>query len=110
NVVAFRKQAENVGQYLSKGSLAGLDGRLQSRPYENKEGVRVYVTEVVADSGQFLEPKGSNNDAQGQNNNSYTNDYGRQKQRPQPCQIAAGENPFAEQDGEVDIQDSQIPF
>src|SRR5699024_767997 len=69
NIVSFRKQAENVRQYISKGSLAGVDGRIQSRSYENKEGVRVYVTEVVADSVQFLEPKGSNNGAQGQNNN-----------------------------------------
>ena len=110
NVVAFRKQAENVGQYLSKGSLAGVDGRLQSRSYENKEGVRVYVTEVVADSVQFLEPKGSNNGAQGQNNNSYTNAYGGQKQRPQPSQNAPEENPFANQDGSVDIQESELPF
>src|SRR5699024_386293 len=110
NVVAFRKQAENVGQYLSKGSLAGVDGRLQSRSYENKEGVRVYVTEVVADSVQFLEPKGSNNGTQGQNNNSYTNAYGGQNQRPQPPQNAVEENPFANEDGTVDIQDSELPF
>src|SRR5699024_1806136 len=110
NVVAFRKQAENVGQYLSKGSLAGVDGRLQSRSYENKEGVRVYVTEVVADSVQFLEPKGSNNGAQGQNNNSYTNAYGGQKKRPQPSQKAPEENTFANQDGSVDIQESELPF
>ncbi|MDP4467978.1 single-stranded DNA-binding protein [Staphylococcus hyicus] len=57
NCVVFRKQAENVKNYLSKGSLAGVDGRLQSRSYENKEGQRVYVTEVVCDSVQFLEPK-----------------------------------------------------
>src|SRR5699024_9386164 len=102
----FRKQAENVGQYLSKGSLAGVDGRLQSRSYENKEGVRVYVTEVVADSVQFLEPKGSNNGAQGQNNNTYKNAYGGQKQRSQ----APDENPFANSKGSVDIDSSDLPF
>ena len=53
NVVVFRQQAENVNNYLSKGNLAGVDGRIQSRSYENKEGQRVYVTEVVADSVQF---------------------------------------------------------
>ena len=61
NCVTFRKQAENVNNYLSKGSLAGVDGRLQSRSYENKDGQRVFVTEVVADSVQFLEPKTTNN-------------------------------------------------
>ncbi|PCF83911.1 single-stranded DNA-binding protein, partial [Staphylococcus intermedius] len=53
NCVVFHKQAENVKNYLSKGSLAGVDGRLQSRSYENKEGNRVFVTEVVCDSVQF---------------------------------------------------------
>ena len=56
----FKKQAENVKNYLSKGSLAGVDGRLQTRSYENKVGQRVFVTEVVADSVQFLEPKNNN--------------------------------------------------
>ena len=57
NVVVFRRQAENVNNYLFKGSLAGVDGRIQSRSYENQEGRRIFVTEVVADSVQFLEPK-----------------------------------------------------
>lgn len=60
NCVVFRKPAENVNNYLKKGNLAGVEGRLQSRSYENNEGKRVYVTEVVCDSVQFLEPKGSN--------------------------------------------------
>ncbi len=77
NCVTFRKQAENVNQYLKKGSLCGIDGRIQTRNYENKDGQRVYVTEVVADSVQFLEPKGTNNDS-GDNNNSYRQSYGGQ--------------------------------
>ncbi|WP_445264424.1 single-stranded DNA-binding protein, partial [Staphylococcus aureus] len=76
----FRKQAENVNNYLSKGSLAGVDGRLQSRSYENKDGQRVFVTEVAADSVQFLEPKNSNQ----QPNNNYH----------QQRQTQTGNNPF----------------
>lgn len=57
NCVVFRRQADNVNNYLSKGSLAGVDGRLQSRNYENQEGRRVFVTEVVCDSVQFLDLK-----------------------------------------------------
>lgn len=53
NIIVFKKQAENVNKYLSKVSLTGVDGRLQTRNYENKEGQRVYVTEVIADSIQF---------------------------------------------------------
>lgn len=102
NVVVFRKQAENVNNYLSKGQLAGVDGRIQSRSYENNEGKRIFVTEVVADSVQFLEPKGNNNQnvSQGQqrgNNNQQTGN------------VAEG-NPFANNNGPVDIQDSDLPF
>ena len=57
-------KAENVDNYLSKGSLAGVDGRIQSRNYENKEGRRVFVTEVVADNVQFMDSKGSNQQKQ----------------------------------------------
>ena len=60
NCVVWRKQAENVANFLKKGSLAGVDGRIQTRNYEGQDGKRVYVTEVVAESVQFLEPKGSN--------------------------------------------------
>ncbi|WP_047155065.1 single-stranded DNA-binding protein [Aneurinibacillus tyrosinisolvens] len=53
-VVVFGKQAENCAQYLKKGSQAGIDGRLQSRSYDNKEGKKVFVIEIVADYVQFL--------------------------------------------------------
>ncbi|MGW9964700.1 single-stranded DNA-binding protein [Staphylococcus hominis] len=89
NVVVFRKQAENVSKYLSKGSLAGVDGRIQSRNYENKEGRRVFVTEVVADSVQFLEPKNNNQSQQ-------------QEQAP------ANNNPFSNNNADIDTDD--LPF
>ncbi len=94
NVVVFRRQAENVNNYLSKGQLAGVDGRIQSRSYENQEGKRVYVTEVVADSVQFMDSKGSNQ----QNNQP-------QQQRGQ---APAGNNPFG--NSVNDIDDSTLPF
>ncbi|HDA1974305.1 single-stranded DNA-binding protein [Staphylococcus aureus] len=92
NVVVFKKQAENVKNYLSKGSLAGVDGRLQTRNYENKDGQRVFVTEVVADSVQFLEPKNNNQ----QQNNNYQ----------QQGQTQTGNNPF--DNTEEDFSD--LPF
>ena len=61
NIVAFQKQAENIKKYVSKGSLVAVDGRIQTRNYEDKDGKRVYVTEVVADRVQFLESRNSNN-------------------------------------------------
>ncbi|HDF6530572.1 TPA: single-stranded DNA-binding protein [Staphylococcus aureus] len=90
NVVVFKKQAENVKNYLSKGSLAGVGGRLQTRSYDNKEGRRVFVTEVVADSVQFLEPKNNNK----QNNQQHNG------------QTQTGNNPF--DNTEEDFSD--LPF
>ncbi|RIO67821.1 single-stranded DNA-binding protein, partial [Mammaliicoccus sciuri] len=77
NCVVFRKQADNVNNYLFKGSLAGVDGRIQSRSYENQEGRRVFVTEVVCDSVQFLEPKNQNQRHVLDGNNNFQN-YGGQ--------------------------------
>ncbi|PSL41728.1 single-strand binding protein [Salsuginibacillus halophilus] len=58
NCVAWRKLAENVAQYVGKGSQVAIVGRLQSRRYENKEGQNVTAIEVVAENVQFLDTKG----------------------------------------------------
>ncbi|MCD2137941.1 single-stranded DNA-binding protein [Salinicoccus halitifaciens] len=131
NCVTFRKQAENVNQYVKKGSLVGIDGRIQTRNYENKDGQRVYVTEVVCDSVQFLEPKGQQGSNQSQSNynsaDNYANAYGgggaaggaasfgNQSTGSRPAQSSQGqnrteENPFANADGPVDISDDDLPF
>lgn len=99
NVVTFRKQAENVNNHLNKGNLAGVDGRIQSRTYDNKEGQRVFVTEVVADSVQFLEPKSQ---SKGQSQ--------QQSGQAKPQQAPAKDNPFANPNGPIDITDDDLPF
>lgn len=53
----WRKPAENVNQYCSKGSLVGVEGRIQTRSYDNSQGQKVNVVEVICDSVQFLETK-----------------------------------------------------
>ncbi|WP_373742379.1 single-stranded DNA-binding protein [Jeotgalibaca porci] len=70
NCVAWRKTAEIVAQYAPKGSLIGVRGRIQTRNYENNQGVRVYVTEVVADEVQLIDTRNNN---QGANANNYQN-------------------------------------
>lgn len=57
NCVAWNKTADFMAQYVKKGALLGLEGRIQTRNYDDKDGKRVYVTEVVADSVQALESK-----------------------------------------------------
>lgn len=56
--IMWRQQAENFANWLKKGALVGITGRIQTRSYDNQQGQRVYVTEVVAESFQILEKKG----------------------------------------------------
>lgn len=55
-VVTWKQTAEACATYLRKGRLAAVEGRIQTRNYENNEGKKVYVTEVIADNVRFLEP------------------------------------------------------
>lgn len=63
NCVCWGKIAENTERYCSKGSMVSVDGRIQTRNYENNQGQKVYVTEVIADSVQFINTKRDSNTA-----------------------------------------------
>ncbi|SKA89564.1 single-strand binding protein [Clostridium sp. USBA 49] len=54
-VIVWGKQAENLANYMTKGKLIGVSGRIQTRNYEAKDGTKRYVTEIIADEVQFLE-------------------------------------------------------
>ena len=73
NCVSWNKTAELMNQYLSKGELIGIEGRIQTRNYDDNSGRKVYVTEVITDSVQFLESKQNNDQNQNkpQNQASY---------------------------------------
>lgn len=68
NCVTWRKQAENTANFLRKGSLTGIEGRIQTSSFDGQDGKKVFMTEVVADSVQFLEPKSNRSE---QPNSSY---------------------------------------
>jgi len=68
-IVVWGKQAESTANYMSKGKLLSVAGRIETRSYEAKDGGRRYVTEVVADEVSFLE---YGNKSQGQGTNDYT--------------------------------------
>src|SRR5699024_1940389 len=91
NGVVWGKGAENLANYMKKGSQIGIDGRLQTRTYENNNGQTVVVTEVVADSVQFLESKGSQTQQQPQQNQQQHQTFGQ-----------AGES--------LEISDQDLPF
>ena len=103
NVVIWRQQAENLANWAKKGSLIGITGRIQTRSYDNQQGQRVYVTEVVAESFQLLESR-SAREGQGGNYNS-------------PYQAPAQSIPnFAREESSfgannpLDISDDDLPF
>ena len=75
NCVVWNKVAENVERYCSKGSLVGVEGRLRSRSYDNAQGQKVYVVEVVCDSVQFLETRAARERAQQQQPQANQNDF-----------------------------------
>lgn len=100
NIVAWRQLAELCANYLKKGSQAGLEGRLQTRSYDNKEGKRVYVTEVVADNVQFLSPTGEKRESGGGGYSAPGKGYGFDQM----------DDPFANESKTVDISDDDLPF
>lgn len=59
NIVAFGKSAEFAGKYLTQGTKIGVTGRIQTGSYTNREGQKVYTTEVVAEDQEFVESKGA---------------------------------------------------
>ena len=65
NIVVWRKQAENAANYLQKGSLCGIVGRIETGSYEGQDGKRVYTTDIVAESVQFLDSRKNNDNQQG---------------------------------------------
>ena len=71
NIVVWNKQGENCAQYLAKGRLAAVDGRLQIRSYDGNDGQRRYVTEVIADNVRFLSSRNEGNASSNSNNTGY---------------------------------------
>lgn len=102
NCVIWRQQAENLANWAKKGALIGITGRIQTRSYENQQGQRVYVTEVVAESFQMLESRAAR---EGGNANG---GYNQQPQQQAPNNSRGGA-PFGNSNP-MDIQDSDLPF
>ncbi len=92
NCICWNKVADNTAQYMHKGSLVGVEGRIQTRSYDGQDGKRVFVTEVVAETVQFLEPKGKNN-TDSYNPNLNENNQNNM-QFDDPINISADDLPF----------------
>ena len=106
NCVIWRKSAENFANFTRRGSLVGITGRIQTRNYENKEGQRVYVTEVVAENFALLESK-KDSESNGQTGKSrFDNTKSKQDVYND---FNNTRDPFAN-GGSIDIQDDDLPF
>ena len=108
NVVVWNKQAEHVARYLSKGRQIAIEGRIQTRNYDNNEGKRTYVTEVIASNVEFL---GSANDNNRTNTNSNPFDENPFDSMEPPMDTTSVDNdPFASFGEKVEISDNELPF
>ncbi|ECP2240863.1 single-stranded DNA-binding protein [Listeria monocytogenes] len=111
NCVVWRKPAENVANFLKKGSMAGVDGRVQTRNYEGNDGKRVYVTEIVAESVQFLEPKLNAVEGSTPNNNQNEANYSNNnKNGSYRASSSQNSDSFANEGKPIDISDDDLPF
>lgn len=118
NFQAWRGTADIIAEYCGKGSLIGITGRIQTRNYENQQGQRVYVTEVVAENFQMLESRNSQGNQQNQgssfqNGNSskggnVNNGYNQQPQQQGP-NFARDSSPYGNTNP-FDISDDDLPF
>lgn len=102
NCVIWRQQAENLANWAKKGALIGITGRIQTRNYENQQGQRVYVTEVVADSFQMLESRQ-------ERGNVPTSPPSATQNNQKQSSPADSHDPFANSEP-MNIQDDDLPF
>lgn len=96
NCVIWQKGAENLANFTHKGSLIGVEGKIQTRNYTNDEGNRVYITEIVVEGFSLLESRNENQGNTGYQQNNFNN---------QPSN-----NPFENANDQVDISDDDLPF
>lgn len=111
NIVVWRKQAENVKNYLSQGSQVAVEGRIQTRSYDGQDGQKRYVTEIVADNVEFLGSKSNSNSSNQStsNNNEEPTPYDFES-APEPKGTDVSNNPFADFGANIEISDDELPF
>ncbi|GGH65954.1 single-strand DNA-binding protein [Paenibacillus sp. JGP012] len=111
-VVTWRQLAETCANYLRKGRLAAVEGRIQVRNYENNEGKRVYVTEVIADNVRFLESANREGGGGGGQPMREEPSYGGGGGRASNNNAARSNNqdPFSDDGKPIDISDDDLPF
>ena len=120
NCVAWRATADLLARYIRKGNQIGIEGSIQTRTYDDQNGIRRYITEVVCDNVHFLEPKRQSEDGySSRQDNAYSNydqssrqNY--QNQSPKndnnSQQSKKQESPFENVNSDFNISDDDLPF
>lgn len=107
NCIVWRQQAENFAKYMRKGSLIGIDGQIQTSSFDDANGVRRFVTEVLCDSIHFLEPKSS---SRGDNFGDYSDMNQFERSKPNTSSPEKQKNPFEDMTSDFDISNDDLPF
>ncbi|MFJ8099375.1 single-stranded DNA-binding protein [Lysinibacillus sp. NPDC096212] len=120
NCIAFNKVAESLANYQKKGSRIGVVGRIQTGSYENQQGQRVFTTDVIANSIEFLDTRSESTGGSQSTSNyeSSTNYHGANTGAPQgqnygnnqPSYTRVDEDPFANSKGPIEVSSDDLPF
>lgn len=104
--IVFRQPAENLARYIKKGGLIGVEGRIQTRTYDDPNGVRQYVTEVICENIEYLESKGSSR-SESSNDSSYNRP---RYEEPKRQEQREAKDPFENVKSNFNISDDDLPF
>ena len=109
NIVAFGNRAETMKKYLTKGSQIAVSGRIQTGSYDDKDGKRVYTTDVIIDEFQFLDSKGSRNlESNESTSDSSVTPYDFSDNNSSSSESDV--DPFKDFGDKIEIDDSDLPF
>lgn len=105
NCVVWDKQAENLAKYQKKGNQIAVEGRIQTRNYDDKDGKKVYVTEILASNISFLDAKGASNNIADNLPEPPVNSGSESVES-----VSLENDPFAAFGDSVEISDNDLPF
>ena len=111
--IAWRRQAENIAKYCSKGSQVAVDGRIQTGSYDGADGQKRYTTDIVADNVTFLGSRNSSASNNVDNSSSYEQPMPNYNEMPSPSEMPTmdvSEDPFKDFGEEIALTDDDLPF
>lgn len=110
NCVAWRRQAENIAKYCSKGSQVAVEGRIQTGSYDGTDGQRHYTTDIVADNVTFLGSRNNASDSSGFSGTDYSQPMPNYSEPQDMVTTDVSEDPFKDFGDEIALSDDDLPF